>query len=225
MRLFFSVRFWLSANRGRFTPAKTRSLMKKIWSSSKSQNRSIFERGTASDYFSSYYEPRAKSSNYAYGDAEFWAGHLSEDCGLVPRSAWLISSVYRSKTNMNEKMPKSKGIKSDSHRKWPQRSRNVWFLNCCCTRTCSTFRPSRYDDTATATIKMVAPLPPRRLVDCLPKNRKLCLASAHFTWYGTLFRRENVKKKKWRVRRASAVRSNPECRGTPGIIRSTSVHN
>ena len=123
MRLFFSVRFWLSANRGRFTPAKTRSLMKKIWSSSKSQNRSIFERGTASDYFSSSYEPRAKSSNYAYGDAEFWAGHLSEDCGLVPRSAWLISSVYRSKTNMNAKKVKIARDKSEPHRKRPERSR------------------------------------------------------------------------------------------------------
>ena len=171
------------------------SRLAKIWST-KSDNRLIFERGTASYYFSSDYAPWAKTRTTPLGKRIFELGTCRRDSGLVPRNVLLISSVYRSKTNMNEKMPKSKGIKSDSHRKWPQRSRNVWFLNCCCTRTCSTFRPSRYDDTATATIKMVAPLPPRRLVDCLPKNRKLCLASAHFTWYGTLFRRENVKKKK-----------------------------
>ena len=46
------------------------------------------------------------------------------DCGLVPISVWLISSVwYRSKTNMNTKRSKSNGIKPDQHRNRPQEKR------------------------------------------------------------------------------------------------------
>ena len=43
-----------------------------------------------------------KNSNYASGEPDFLAGYVSERLWVL-RRAWLISSVYRSKTDMNSK--------------------------------------------------------------------------------------------------------------------------
>ena len=60
-----------------------------------------------------------KNSNYAYGEADFWAGYLSE------RLDW-FREVYRwypqfigQKRTWTQKNPRSNGAKSDPHRKRP----------------------------------------------------------------------------------------------------------
>ena len=51
----------------------------------------IFERGTASDCFTSDYAPRAKTRTTTIEKRVFELGTSQRDCGLVPRSVWLIS--------------------------------------------------------------------------------------------------------------------------------------
>ena len=66
-----------------------------------SNNRSIFERWVPSDYCSSAYAPWAKTQTTPMEKRIFELGTSRRDCRLVPRSVWLISSEYRSKTNVN----------------------------------------------------------------------------------------------------------------------------
>ena len=102
----------------------------KIWSKKSEvapnpKNRPIFERGTASDCFSSDYAPWAKTWTTPVEERIFEVGTSRSDGGLVPRTVWLISSVYRSKTNMNaKKKSTSNRITSCPHRK--RKTANDW---------------------------------------------------------------------------------------------------
>ena len=158
--LFFRINLGFSANQGRFTPEKPwsqpcasrneftysprgtacknplvhRSDTKNLTKLQK--KRSVLERGTASGYFSSDYAPWAKTRTTPREKRHFELGTSRTDCGLFPRSVWLISSGYRSKTNINEENVKLElRIKCDPHMNRLQKKcptarlcKNVFFI-------------------------------------------------------------------------------------------------